>query len=217
MKTKFTKKEKVVKSTKKTKKSDNPEVSNSSNGVTNSTPEFQTSKPVQLRTIYNGIDFQGFSQKELDYEQELYMEEKKKYSGEGTLFLRDLPIDHPLIQSISKKWSYLVYQWDMFRIPVGGNKSDDIQIINDFKQLRNCSLNDILLELNDGTLVLWDFSNLDSGLNQHFPEMLNVQTTNGSIIGNFKDFKKFLKGYEDKILNHPTTIVNESNVYDIFK
>ena len=217
MKTKFTKQVKVVKSTKKTKKSDKPEVTTTSDGVTNSTTETQTSKTVQLRTLYNGIDFQGFTQKELDYEMELYMEEKKKYTGEGKSFLRDLPIDHPLIQSISKKWSYLVYQWDKFRIPVGGNKSDDVKIINDFKQLRNCSLNDILLELNDGTLVLWDFTNLDSGLNQHFPEMLDVPTINGSIIDGFKDFKRFLYGYEDKILNNPTTIVNECNVYNIFK
>ena len=191
---------KSIKSLKNVNKIDEPEVTNTSSGVTNSTPETQTSKTVQprLRTMYNGIDFQGFSQEELDYEQELYREEKKKYTGMGKSFLHTLPNDHPLIQSISKKWSYLVYQWDKFRIPVGGNKSDDVQIINDFKQLRNCSLNDILLELNDGTLVLRDFTNLDSGLNQHFPEMLDVPTTKGSIIGNFKDFEKLTLNFACK-------------------
>ena len=217
MKTKFTKQEKVVKSTKKTKNGNKPEVTNTSDGVTNSTPETQTSKPVQLHTLYNGIDLQGFTQKELDYEQELYREEKKKYTGKRKSFLHTLPIDHPLIQSISKKWSHLVYQWEVNRIPVGGNRRDDIQVINDFKQLRESNLNKILLVLNDGSEVLWDFSNLDSGLNLFFPEMLDVPTTNGSIIGNFKDFKKFLYGYENKILNHLTIIVNEGNVYNIFK
>ncbi len=220
MKTNSTKQRKKEKSSKKTRRNNTPEVSGEVKKEKNIVVEpekTEGSNTPKLRTLYNGIDLQGFSQEELDYENELYKEESEKYTGVGKTFLHTLPLDHPLIQSISKKWSYLVYQWDMFRIPVGGNKSDDIQIINDFKQLRNCSLNDILLELNDGTLVLWDFSNLDSGINQYFPEMLNVRTINGSIIEGLKDFKRFLYGYENKILNHPNTIVNEGNVHNVFK
>jgi len=208
---------KSTKTSKNVKKVDVPEVTNTSNVVTNSTPVTQTSKTVQLRTLYNGIDLQGFTQEELDYEKELYREEQKRYTGKGKTFLHTLPEEHPLIQSIKPKWLHLVNQWEKFRIPVGGNKRTDIQIIEDFRKLRESNLNRILMVMNDGSEVLRDFSNRDCGLNQYFSEMLDVPTTKGSVIGNFKDFEKFLKGYENKILNHPNTIVNEKNIYQIFK
>jgi len=152
-----------------------------------------------------------------EHRKKLYQEEKKKYNRNCKSFLNTLPNEHPLIQMISKKWCHMVNQWIVKRIPVGGNKSDDIQIINDLRQLSMDDLSDILIVLKDGSEILWDFTNLDSGLNQFFPEMLNVPTTNGSVIEGFMDFKKFLKGYENKILNHPTILVTESNIYQVFK
>lgn len=211
---------KVKKSEEKTSNGVQPDVSGEVHNVKNITEEpkeFENSHTPKLRTLYNGIDLQGFSQKELDYEQELYRQEKNKYTGKGKTFLHTLPENHPLIQVIKPKWLHLVNQWDKFRIPVGGNKRTDSQIINDFKQLRESNLNRILMVLNDGSEVLCDFSNRDCGLNQFFPEMLNVPTTNGSVIDGLKDFRRFLYGYESKILNHPKTIVHEGNISSIFK
>jgi hypothetical protein len=214
------KQEKSNKSSKKIENGDIPEVTKTNKEVTDSTPQTEPSKispAPRLRILYNGITLPGCTQEELDIEKKLYQEEKKKYNGKFKSFLNTLPNEHPLIQIISKKWSYLVNQWIVYRIPVGGNKSDDIQIIDDLRQLSMDDLTKILRVLKDGTKILWDFTNRDSGLNQYFSEMMDVPTTNGSVIGGFMDFKKFLTGYENKILNHPTILVTENNIYNIFK
>ena len=220
MKTKFTKQEKTVKSTKKTQDDDKPEVTVGLNEEPNSTPELKTPKKplsIQLRTLYNDFDLSDFTQEKLDFEKQLYKEEKIKYTGKGKSFLKTLPKEHPLIQIIKEKQDKLYNQWITKGIPVGGVRRNDKQIISDFKQLELKDLSDVIWTSDEGESCLCDFTNLDCGLNLYFPEMMSVPTINGSVIDCLTDFDRFLTGYENKILNHPTKIVTEKNIYCIFK
>jgi hypothetical protein len=217
------KQEKSNKSTKKIENSDIPEVTKTNKKVTGSTPKTELSKnspASQLRTLYNSFSMSDFTQEKLDLEKRMYEEEKKKYTGKNKNFLSSLPLDNPLIIILQGIHRNLLHQWITKMIPVGGNKKSDSTIISNWRKLRVKSFDEVLRLGTDGCWnVLWDFTNLDSGLNQCFPEMMDVETVNGSVIDCLleENRNRFLYGYESKILNNPRLEVTEKNIYSLFK
>ena len=174
----------------------------------------------RLRTLYNGVYLSYFNQNKLDYQRKLYQEEKKNYTGNRKYFLHTLPLDNELIKSIEEIRTMFRNLWNTKRIPIGGNRKEDYQIIRDFKNLRLEDINNVLREDNDGFWnVLWDFSPFDSGLNQYFSEMMNVDTVNGSVIDCLLDENRnrFIYGYETKILCNPRVEITEKNFFGMFK
>ena len=98
-----------------------------------------------------------------------------------------------------KRIRFLKY-WDEERIPIGGGSKSDKRITRDFRNLRIAEWCDVLRMADNGERnILWDFSSLDSGLNQYFPEMMDVPTTKGSVLECLRDRKRFFESYESKI------------------
>lgn len=207
----------------KSEKGDVPEVTKSSNKVKGNTPQTEQSKfspASQLRTLYNSFDLSDYTKEKLEYEKQLYDEEKKKYVGKKKSFLNTLPLTHPLIIILGGKQEKLRQLWNKKMIPVGGTRYEDWEIIRDFKQLRIEDVSDVLRLGVDGNWdVLCDFTKRKSGLNQYFPEMLGVDTVNGSVIDCLeeKNRNRFLYGYEMKILNNPRIEITKNNFFNQFK
>ena len=175
-------------------------------------------KPRPLGTVYNGIDVIGFTLADYQMEKALY-DQLKAESNDEKFSLSSLPQDNPLRQIIeNKRITYLGF-WNSKRIPVGGGKKSDQQILVDFQNLRNEKWGKILIkDINKRKIILWDFSSLDSGVNQYFPEMLDVPTTNSSVLDCLRDKDRFLKSYEQKILKAGFYKVedSESSFYSVF-
>lgn len=141
-----------------------------------------------------------------DFEKENYLREKQMYdelknkSGEESFSLLDVPEDNPLIEIIENKRIRFLKYWEKDRIPIGGGTKSDKRITRDFKNLRTAEWCDVLRPDDEGNKnILWDFSSFDSGLNQYFPEMMDVPTTKGSVLECLRDRKRFFESYENKI------------------
>lgn len=153
----------------------------------------------RLRTIYQ-------TRKYFDFDKACYYREKKMYeelktqSSQEPFSLLDLPEDNLLMQIIEEKRIRFLNYWEKERVPIGGGSKSDKRITRDFKSLRTGDWCDVLrMDDNGQRNILWDFSSLDSGLNQYFPEMMDVPTTNGSVLACLRDKKRFFESYEKKI------------------
>jgi hypothetical protein len=156
-------------------------------------------QPRHLRTVYNSIDVSGFSPGDFQNESALY-EQYRLESNRVYPFLSTLPSDNPLVQIIENKRLKYLQLWDSKRIPVGGGRKSDEQILIDFLNLRNEKWKKILIkDANKRKIILWDFSLRDSGVNQYFPEMMDVTTTKGSVLDSLRNQVSFLNDYERKI------------------
>jgi hypothetical protein len=136
-----------------------------------------------------------------DYFRELQMyEQLKDRSHRESFSLLDLPEDNPLVKIIEEKRIRFLKYWDKDRIPIGGGSKSEKRITRDFKNLRIAEWCDVLRMSDDGERnILWDFSSHDSGLNQYFPEMMDVPTTKGSVLECLRDRTRFFESYENKI------------------
>lgn len=151
------------------------------------------------RILYKTGHFLNFDKEAYNYEKGLYNELIKQY-GVGNFSLAGLPTDHPLIVILEEKRLRYLHYWNHDRCPIGGGSKTDLRISSDFKQLRSEEWCDVLRSDDDGNKnILWDFSSRDSGLNQYFPEMADVPTTNGSVLECLRDRKRFFDSYESKI------------------
>jgi len=156
----------------------------------------------EIRILYQmkNVLFRDFDEETYKYEKGLYNELKKQF-GAGYQSLSDVPIDHPLIQIIEEKRTRFLDYWEKERSPIGGGTKSDLRITSDFKKLRSDEWCDVLRTDDGGNKnILWDYTSLDSGLNQYFPEMMDVPTTNGSVLDCLRDRKRFFQSYESKIL-----------------
>jgi hypothetical protein len=178
----------------------------------------KNNKTRPLRTVYNGIDITGFNPDDFNNEMALYNHFKTQ-SNDPSFSLLKLLSDNPLIQIIENKRLKFLKLWDSKRIPVGGGKKSDSQILGEFKQLRNKKWWKILSKDDKGQKnILKSGTNFGSGVNQYFPEMLDVPTTKDSIIESLRKPHDFLKAYEQKIFNdgfHQLK-ADKSNFYEVF-
>jgi hypothetical protein len=175
-------------------------------------------KPKPLRTVYNGIDVDGFTLADYQMEKALY-DQLKAESNDENFSLLSLPQDNRLREIIENKRTMYLEFWNSKRIPTGGGRKSDKKILEDFKNLRSKKWKDILIkDANNNKIILWDFSSLDSGVNQYFPEMLDVPTTKGSVLDCLRDKDRFLNGYEKKILKPGFYKVEktDSSFYSVF-
>jgi len=171
----------------------------------------RNNQPKHLKTVYNSIDVSGFSPKDFQHESALY-EQYRSESNREYPFLSTLPSENPLVQIIENKRSKYLALWDTNRNPVGGGRKSDQQIFIDFLNLRNMKWKKILIQdSNKRKIVLWDLSLRDSGVNQYFPEMMDVMTTESSVIDCFRDKDCFLKDYERKIFKDNYKSLQEDN------
>jgi hypothetical protein len=176
-------------------------------------------KPRPLGTVYNGIDVIGFTLADYQMEKALY-DQLKAESNDEKFSLSSLPQDNLLWQIIEKKRTTNLMYWNSKRIPIMSGTKSDQQIFVDFQTLRKKRWNDILImDTNKKRIILWDFSSLDSGVNQYFPEMMDVPTTKISAIDCLRDEDNFLHSYEQKILKSGYYKVgeNDSSFYSVFK
>jgi len=172
-----------------------------------------------LRTVYNSIDVSGFSPEDFQNESALY-EQYRSESNRVYPFLSTLPSDNPLVQIIENKRLKYLQLWDTKRIPVGGGRKSDNQIFTDFQNLRNEKWKKILIKDDKKRkTILWDFSSLDSGVNQYFPEMLDVITTRKSVLDGLRNQKYFLNNYERKIFhdNYDKIKTDNRKFYSFFQ
>ena len=155
-------------------------------------------KPKPLRTVYNGIQVVGFTLADYQLEKALY-DQLKAESNDENFSLLSLPEDNELRQIIEDKRTTNLAYWNSKRIPIMSGTKSDLQILADFRALRKKKWKDILIkDTNNRKIILKDFSPLDSGLNQYFPEMMDVPTTKKSVIDCLRDKDNFLHSYEQK-------------------
>lgn len=175
----------------------------------------------ELRVLHvtENFVFHDFEKQNFNHEKELY-NELRNQSNTEKFSLLDIPADNPLIKIIEEKRLRFLKYWNKDRIPIGGGSKSDKRITRDFKNLRIVEWCDVLrMDDNGSRNILWDFSSLDSGLNQYFPEMMDVPTTKGSVLECLRDRKRFFEGYENKIFKDGMHRfkTEKSNFLSVFK